>query len=586
MTEQLSSIEKEILHEIETNKLLEYNKEMAKEVRLSGSEEELRAFQYARKTLESFGLDTKLSFNDAYISLPKEAQLIAGDLNIPCITHAMAPSTPIEGLVGKPFYLGEFSNDIHSVEKASIPIVEGIASPFILKELEKAGAAAVIFINGPLTHEMIVSTVWGSPSETNINQMPKIPVISINDADGLRLRQLIESGINQVELHTSVETKWTPIPTLTAEIKGSIESDHFVLFSGHIDSWHYGAMDNGSANATMIEVARVLSKFQTHLKRSIRFAFWSGHSHGRYAGSQAYADQHWEEIHENCVMHFYIDSVGGKGAAILSESNCMAETKDIASHYVKQIAGQDFIGSRYGKYADQSFWGAGVPSLFMGMAEQELSDDPKSQKVFKVFQGKKAGGFGWWWHTVEDTIDKIDPAVLKRDCEIYALSIFKVLTDSILPINQQAAAKELKQIIVDYQEAAGNRISLDITMERLNKLEKVLAEFQHLREKGSYSVDSSKQVNKYLLAVSRSLIPLNYVGVDRFEHDAAGGLLPVPMLSSIYKLSEVEENSHEFYLLRTSINRQINKINYLLKQAILDSEQLLSLVKKRSGEHV
>ena len=586
VTEQLSSIEMEILQEIEVNKLIEFNKEMAKEVRLSGSEEELRAFQYAQKTLKSFGLDTSLSFHDAYISLPREAQLIAGNLDIPCITHAMAPSTPKEGVVGKPFYLGEFSNDIDTVENASIPIVEGIASPYILKELEKAGAAAVIFINGPLTHEMIVSTVWGSPSETNIDKMPKIPVISINDEDGLRLRQLMESGINQVELHTSVETKWTPIPTLTAEIKGSIEPNHFVLFSGHIDSWHYGAMDNGSANATMLEVARVLSKFQSHLKRSIRFAFWSGHSHGRYAGSQAYADQHWEEIHENCVMYFYIDSVGGKGASILSESNCMAETKDIATYFVKHVAGQDFIGSRYGKYADQSFWGAGVPSLYMGMAEQELSDDPKSQKVFKVFQGKKAGGFGWWWHTVEDTIDKIDPYVLKRDCEIYALSIFKVLTDAILPINQQAAATELKQILGNYQEAAGNRISLDITMERVNKLEKVLAEFQLLKEKGNYSVDSSNQVNKYLLAVSRSLIPLNYVGVDQFEHDAAAGMVPIPMLSSIYKLLEVEENTHEFYLLRTSIHRQINKVNFLLKQAVLDSEQLLSLIKKRSGEHV
>jgi hypothetical protein len=586
VTEQLSSIEKEILREIDVNKLMEFNKEMAKEVRLSGSEEELRAFQYAKKTLESFGLDTKLSFHDAYISLPKEAQLIAGDLDIPCITHAMAPSTPKEGLVGKPIYIGEFSNGTYSIEKASIPIVEGIASPFILKELEKAGAAAIIFINGPLTHEMIVSTVWGSPSDRNIDQMPKIPVISINDADGLKLRQLIESGINHVELHTSVETKWTPIPTLTAEIKGSMEPDHFVLFSGHIDSWHYGAMDNGSANATMLEVARVLSKFHTQLKRSLRFAFWSGHSHGRYAGSQAYADQHWEDIHENCVMYFYIDSVGGKGASILSESNCMAETKDIATHYVKQVAGQDFIGSRYGKYADQSFWGAGVPSLYMGMSEQELSDDPKSQKVFKVFRGKKAGGFGWWWHTVEDTIDKIDPTVLKRDCEIYALSIFKVLTDSILPINQQAAANELKQIIVNYQEAAGNRISLASTIERVNKLEKVLAEFQLFKEKGSYTVETTKQVNKYLLAVSRSLIPLNYVGVDRFEHDAAAGLQPVPMLSSIYKLAGVEENSHQFYLLRTSINRQLNKVNYLLKQAILDSEQLLSIVKKRSGEHV
>src|SRR5690606_7294032 len=117
--------------------------------------------------------------------------------------------------------------------------------------------------------------------------------------------------------------------------------------SGHIDSWHYGAMDNGSANATMMEVARTLKKYQKDLKRTLRIAFWSGHSHGRYAGSAAYCDQHWEEIYENCIMHFYVDSVGGKGASILTESNCMAETKDIAIEMVKKVTGQQFNGSRY-----------------------------------------------------------------------------------------------------------------------------------------------------------------------------------------------------------------------------------------------
>jgi hypothetical protein len=580
LTGRLSLVEEEIVVEIDANRLMEYNREIAKEVRLSGSEEELRAFRYARKTLESFGLKTELTFHEAYISLPGEARLIIGDIEIPCITHAMAPSTEAGGLVGTPIYLGEFSEDGLTMTKGSIVVVEGIASPPILIELEKAGATGAIFVNGPYTHEMIVSTVWGSPSEKNIDQMPNIPVISINDEDGLKLCQLIEKGITLVEIHTKVETKWTTIPTLTAEIKGNEEPDHFVLFSGHIDSWHYGAMDNGSANATMLEVARVLSKFQVQMKRTIRFAFWSGHSHGRYAGSQAYADLHWEEIHENCVMHFYIDSVGGKGASILCESNCMAETKDIASHYVKEIADQDYLGSRYGKYADQSFWGAGVPSLFMGMSEQPLSDDPMSQKVFKVFGGKDAGGFGWWWHTVEDTIDKIDPANLKRDCEIYALSIFNVLSAPILPINQQAAVQELKQMIGNYQKAAGNQIRLDLTLERLNELDRMLEGFQVDRLGNNLSLEVRKEINKCIVAISRYLVPLNYVGCDIFEHDAAVGMRPIPVLSSIYEISKWEKDSHEFKLLRTSINRQINKVNYLLKQALKETSELLTFIKR------
>ncbi|WP_423410482.1 M28 family peptidase [Heyndrickxia sp. MSNUG] len=584
--ERLTGIEREIISQIDANQLMEYNKEIAEEVRLSGSEEELRAFNYVQKILQSFGLETELSFHEAFISLPGKASLKVGDINLPCITHSMAPSTEVGGLIGESVYIGVFSDDKLDLCYGKISVLEGIASPVVLKKLWEAGAIGAIFINGPFTHEMIVSTVWGSPTADTITQMPKIPVISVNDDSGEILKTWIDEGKGQVELHTEVETKWTKIPTLIADIKGKEEPEHFVLFSGHIDSWHYGAMDNGSANATMLEVARVLSKYKEQLKRSIRFAFWSGHSHGRYAGSQNYCDHHWEEINENCVMHFYIDSVGGKGATILSESNCMSETKEIAALYVKEIAGQDYIGSRYGKYADQSFWGAGVPSLFMGMSEQPLSNDPLSQKVFQVFAGKEAGGFGWWWHTVEDTIDKIDPANLKRDCEIYALSIYKVLTDPILPINQLAAVREIKDTIKEYQATAEDKVDLVVTLERLNELEEVLLKAQSTLLPSEMSVVVQKEINKRIMEISRKLVPLNYVCTDIFEHDAAIGLLPIPALSSINRIAALERGTHDYFLLSTSIIRQINKVNYLLKSALKEAYNLLTVNEKRSENYV
>ena len=38
----------------------------------------------------------------------------------------------------------------------------------------------------------------------------------------------------------------------------------FVLFSGHHDTWHYGVRDNGTANATMVELARACAAQQEH----------------------------------------------------------------------------------------------------------------------------------------------------------------------------------------------------------------------------------------------------------------------------------------------------------------------------------
>ena len=100
-------------------------------------------------------------------------------------------------------------------------------------------------------------------------------------------------------------------------------------------------------------------------------------------------------------------------------------------------------------------------------------------------------------------------------------------------------------------------------------------------------IDVRKKVNKSIIAISRYLVPINYVGSDVFEHDPslAVGMQPIPALASIDKISELEKDTHEFYLLRTSINRQINKVNYLLKQAVKETEKLLFITKGRE-EHV
>ena len=66
------------------------------------------------------------------------------------------------------------------------------------------------------------------------------------------------AGRSALRMTTRVRTGWMPIPHLVGELAGRQE-DRFLLFSGHVDSWHYGAMDNGTANATMLEVARLLA---------------------------------------------------------------------------------------------------------------------------------------------------------------------------------------------------------------------------------------------------------------------------------------------------------------------------------------
>src|SRR5207244_927399 len=170
-----------------------------------------------------------------------------------------------------------------------------------------------------------------------------------------------QRGPVRITVMTRVNTGWTPIPHLVAHLDGRAE-DRFVLLSGHVDSWHHGAMDNASANATMMEVARLCARHRDRLRRGLRVAFWSGHSHGRYAGSAWYADHAWHELHRRCVLHLNCDSTGARGAIDYGHLHATEDVQSFAEAVVGDVTGQMSRGHRFSRAGDQSFWGAGVSS--------------------------------------------------------------------------------------------------------------------------------------------------------------------------------------------------------------------------------
>ncbi|MDF9839404.1 MULTISPECIES: M28 family peptidase [unclassified Paenibacillus] len=576
-----NGLEQELLSEVSEVNLMGFTAQVAREVRLSGSEEEYRAFEYVKETLEGFGLSTELLESDAFISLPGVAALEINGKAYTCITHSMAQPTGDQGITGELVYIGHGMPQDYAQEdvQGKIVLLDGLAVPAVVKIAQAHGALGAVFINAAYTHEMIVSPVWGNPIPETAGLLPQLPVVSINYADGESVKSALENGkTGSAWMKTEMDTGWRKIPTLIAEIEGSHEPEKFVMFSGHIDSWHYGAMDNGSANATMLEVARILSRHRGALRRSLRLAFWSGHSHGRYAGSAWYCDTHWEDLHENCVLHINVDSVGGKGNDILTEANCMAETKDLAAGPIAVVADQEFEGARFGRAGDQSFLGTGTPSLFMGLSEAERSNEPASQAFSLLFGSGRAGGFGWWWHTTEDTLDKIDPVNLVRDCKVYVLTVYRACANALVPVNQLAAAEEIKGHLLSYQHTAEDRLDLSESLARVDRLIGNIAELQSFILKNELSETQITLINDNNMELSRLLVPLNYVGGSIFDHDLAMKAAPIPALAEVYQLAETDMGSDSYYQYRTLLGRRVNRINYTLLQASRGVEELLGRI--------
>lgn len=545
---------------------------IARWVRLSGTSDELEAFEYVRRRLRAAGCSTQLLSHDAYISLPGPASLTVtpaggdGSATVPCVTHSFAASTGPGGLEAPAVYAGSgASTDLSAAGAAGrIAVIDGLATPDRVHAAQMAGAAGLVFLNrDPLVHEMIVSPVWGSPTLDAITHLPRLPVVSVARQEGDRLREVVKAGGARMRVTAEVDTRWRKTPLLIGDLPGEVE-DTFVLMAGHIDSWHRGAMDNGTANATMLEVARVLGRTKRY--RGVRFAFWSGHSHGRYSGSTWYADHHWHELHARCVAHINVDSVGGRGAVINRHAYAMPETRGVADQVIHALVGGHFTGGRVGRAGDQSFLGVGVPSLLMSLSEQP-GDSPEASRDFNIRTGGATGGLGWWWHTTDDLPDKIDPAALERDCRIYLGIVHAFSATPVLPLDYGATAREWLGTLQSLRRGTGRRIDLRPAIDEARRLvagTEALARVA--RGLGASPVRRTvRVVNAALLALGRTLIPLGYTQSGRFDHDPALEQRGTPLLAALRALATASEGDARHLAVRAV--RDLNAIRFTLAQA-------------------
>lgn len=542
--------------------LLEYNRAIAQWTRLSGSADERAAAEYAAGHLKAFGYNTQILLHDAYISLPGPATLRITEpapRDVPCITHSMGISTPEGGVTANLVYAGAGSaEDAKAGAAGKVALVEGRATPQHAVTATRAGVKGLICISGRTAHEMCCSPVWGNPARSTAGALPRVHLLSVDRAAGEELRALCGRGPVTVHFTAAVQTGWTKTPIVLADLAPEhpeAEAGKFVLFSGHLDSWYVGAMDNGSANATMLEVARLLAPHRGQWRRGLRVALWSGHSHGRYSSSAWYADNYWFDLAEHCVVHVNIDSVGAIDADTF-ETNSMPETLGLGAWAVREVTGATLAGKRVGRNSDQSFLGIGIPSILGSVSRQA------------------DGNLGWWWHTPHDTLDKIDPVRLVRDAKIFVLAVGRLLTDPVLPFDYHASAIDLRMNLEDLAKAAGRAFDLLPATAAASRLEDLCRRLN--QEMVGATGGRARTINRCLQDLGRILIPATYATAGRHEHDPALETGFLPRLQPARQLATPSSDSDEARFLLVDLVRGRNVVTGALRAACTCVETCLA----------
>ncbi|MCF3935706.1 M28 family peptidase [Acuticoccus sp. M5D2P5] len=555
--------------EISSANLFSHLEEFARRVKLSGTPEELESFHYLEAQLAAMGYRTELLLHDAFISLPGDAKLTVNGEAIDCITHSFSCANA-DGLTAPVVYVGRGTEaDFAAVDvTGKIALIDGLASPPVSRRASEAGASGQIHVSvHEHKHEMCISPVWGSPTDETAGKLPRTVVLTVTKADGDALKARVAAGPVEATLQAEVDTGWRKIPLLVGDMAGpkGDADEPFVMLSGHHDTWYYGVMDNGAANATMLEIARILAAHRDDWRRGFRVCFWSGHSHGRYAGSSWYAEHYWRELERRCAVHVNVDSTGGTGNVILSDMPVSAELRSFARDVVSETGKQEISGLRMSRAGDQSFWGIGVPSLFNTAGEQ--SPEGGENVAASIFSGggRKGAGFGWWWHTPGDTIDKIDAEILDRDTAIYLHATWRLVADPVLPFDYAALAADLAAELDALAAVSAHGVDLEPARTRLADLAGRIEAFNAAIAGADGA--AAESASHTLQRLSRHLVPIDYTSGDRFTQDPAVGQSPFPVLDPLRALAKAEIGSDAAKFCTVSAVRALNRVVHALDGA-------------------
>jgi hypothetical protein len=542
--------------------------------RTSGKEGERQAADYLVRKLTEYGV--KHTRHDArlYMSWPGRAEITttgAQPLTIRGVTPAFGASTPAGGLAAET--VDRTGNQPLGPEvRGKIVILSGGVSPDRTLVAQRAGVAGLIQIEeGEIVHEMIATTIWGSPTTESASRIPTIPIVGIKKSEGDRLKAALAAS-SKVLMTTKVEQGWATAPVVVADVPG--RSADFVMIATHLDAWYRGMTDTGGSDASILEMARVLQAQQPKLERGVRFAWWPGHSFGRYAGSTWYVDRFWMDLDEHCVAYTNLDGPGRRGSPIDQVSatgwpgigEYSREFAQMLTSKTPEARGGGRNGGlfRPTRDSDSSFQGLGIPEFEIG-----VPGPPRGHPDLEP------GGRISYWHTAQDTIEKLDPKVLELDTRYRVAQLYSLATLPNLPLKIAPIATSFQKALDDVATAAGSSFDLKTTQQAAAALLQAASRLDAARRPAD--ARSSAAANQLLVRLTHRLNSRLYTKAGRFDQDPAASVPVLPLVARARELPKLSKDADAYGFLETELLRGRNAIEATLTEATREIDAYLAV---------
>ena len=564
-TSQGASLAAAVKHAVTPAALDRHAREITRWPRPSGSPGENAATDYVVATLRAAGVDVEVHEFMAYTSNPVSAEVtVPGtDFAPDAITLSFSGGTdgveaPVVDVgtlddlpdleMGTGERLAVLDAERFSFVRGRIVLVTGQPRNLPTAALRELGAIAVVFVNPEeRLNDLIVTSTWGTPSLLNYQRLDILPTAQIRRSDGDRLRSMMRTGEVRLRVRTVVDTGWKPLRLAVARVMptGATPATPYVLFGGHIDAWYHGGTDEGASNAAMMELALAFNANRDKMHRGLVVAWWPGHSNARYGGSTWFADHFFEELRLRGVAYVNVDGIGQKDAKRFGVSTSPALAA-LATSVVERVAGEPVRNGRPGRNSDQSFNGIGLPLLQIN--HSRLDED---------------GGY-WWWHTPDDTYDKIDAHVLKTDTDLYADALASLTGDHVLPLDLAAEVEALGDALQRRLDESGGMLDLSYAMERAARLYLRVSDLERNRRRGNVSPELERIIFDILRPIHRIMF------VPGGDHHPDPGIYgaPLPGLQPASILAAEDPASDRYRFALAYLQREQNRVVEAVDEAL------------------
>ncbi|WP_066398075.1 M28 family peptidase [Neobacillus mesonae] len=403
----ISAFDNKIIKKISADNMYNTIKLLSEQPRVAGTDGELKAVHYIQSQFEQYGYETEIQPFKIYDSVRNNvsgALTINGqDLKPYVFTGSYSAEVTAEVIdVGK-----ALPGTVPDTVKGKIALIERGDNPFVdkIKNVIEKGAVGVIMYNNSGT-----SNAFGSADPGQ-----NIPAVAITRAQGLDLVGQLKSGTISAQLKVSgsgfvEKTSYNVI----AKMKPNKNKDtgQVVMVSAHHDSipGGPGANDDASGVSAVLELARVMA--QMPIDTELRFVTFGAEEKG-LLGSYHYARSLSETEADRIVGQFQIEMIGSKDSGGDHNANgLIMYTVDGNKNIVTDLGAA--AGARtavkeiltYGKVGrsdHQPFHEIGVPAAVFCHAPLEQ-----------------------WYHTPQDTIDKIDKNKLQEAAEVIGAAVYQI----------------------------------------------------------------------------------------------------------------------------------------------------------------